>query len=208
MDTLNLFMTRLSDNDDDSMTDMMIDVETTGTNPAHGAVIQLAGIKFNYSTGKIGKPFNQSLQMAPGRFWDEDTRRWWGEQKPSILQGIITRAQPPQDVMKAFLQYASEGAPRGGYRFWSKPLSFDWGFVAGYCAQYGYPMPFQFWRARDLRSFIAGLRGLDAENVNMDHVVLSGDAHNALYDCAYQIKQLFAAKNNDWGEIDIEHQAA
>lgn len=203
MDLLKFVTARLSEQ---PMTDMMVDVETTGTNPAHGAMIQLAAIKFNYDTGEIGGTFNRCLTMPPGRFWDDSTRQWWGQQKPEILQGILARAEDPRAVMEEFMRFATDGAPRGGFRFWSKPLSFDWGFVASYCAMYGFPMPFAFWQARDMRSFIAGLRGCP-HNVDMDHVTLVGDAHNALYDCALQLKQLFAAKAGDWLEVNVTEAA-
>lgn len=203
MGFLSMFVARLSDA---PMTDVMVDIETTGTNPAYGGMIQLAAIKFNYDTGEIGAAFNRCLSLPPGRFWEDDTRQWWGKQKPSILQSILARAEDPKTVMEDFLRYAAEGQP---LRFWSKPLSFDWPFIASYCAQFGFPMPFRFWEARDMRSFIAGLRGCP-NNVDMDHVTLAGDAHNALYDCALQLKQVFAAKEGRWDEINItpEEEAA
>jgi hypothetical protein len=187
-------MARLSDT---QMTDMMVDVETTGTNPAFAAVIQIGAIKFNYETGEIGGTFNRCLEMAPGRFWDDGTRAFWNKQPAHVLTDIIKRAEPPEQVLRDFALFATDGAPHRGYRFWSKPLSFDWGMIDSHMRQYNFQMPFAFWQARDLRSFIAGLLGCP-HNVDMDHITLPGDAHNALYDCALQLKQLFAAKEGDF----------
>lgn len=57
------------------MTDVMLDIETTGTDPGCAGIMQIAAIQFNYDTGEIGPIFNRCLSMAPQRFWDEDRRR-------------------------------------------------------------------------------------------------------------------------------------
>lgn len=195
-----MLMARLSD---DPMTDVMVDVETTGTNPSYAAVIQIGAIKFNYDTGHIGATFNRSLEMAPGRFWSDGTRQFWNNQPPHVLANILKAAEPPEQVLRDFSLFATDGAPQGGFRFWSKPLSFDWPMIASHMEQYNMQMPFAFWQARDVRSFIAGLLGCP-QNVNMDHITLAGDAHNALFDCALQLKQLFAAKDGDFNIKAVE----
>lgn len=195
MDFLKMMFAKFSDNG--QMTDMMVDVETTGTNPAFAAVIQIGAIKFNYETGAIGATFNRCLEMAPGRFWSDSTRQFWHKQPPHVLENILKRAEPVDTVLRDFSLFATDGAPSGGFRFWSKPLSFDWPMIASHMEQYGYQMPFAFWQARDVRSFIAGLMARP-DNVDMDHITLAGDAHNALYDSALQLKQLFAAKEGDF----------
>lgn len=194
MGFLSMLMARLSDS---PMTDMMVDVETTGTNPAYAAVIQIGAIKFNYDTGEIGGTFNRCLEMAPGRFWSEGTKAFWAKQPAHVLGDIVKRAEPAEQVLRDFSLFAADGAPYGGYRFWAKPLSFDWPMIASHMEQYGMQMPFAFWQARDVRSFISGLLGCP-QNVDMNHITLAGDAHNALYDCALQLKQLFAAKNGEF----------
>lgn len=194
---------------DAPMTDLMVDVETTGTDPAYAGMIQLAAVQFNYVTGDIGPTFNRCLALAPNRFWDESTREWWGRQNQDVFKDIIARMEDPRAVMEDFFRYACIGAqPRnlshpGGFRFWAKPLTFDWGFVASYMRQFGLQMPFHYRVARDMGTHIAALKG-GVEHVSMDHITLPGDAHNALYDCALQIKQLMAAKNNEWGEVLVE----
>jgi len=177
------------------MTDLMVDCETSGTNPQFAGVIQIGALPFNYDTQEVGEPFNRCLMMAPNRYWSDDTRAWWGRQKRTVLEDILMRAEDPEAVFRDFRSYVC--AFDGAVRFWAKPLSFDWPMIASHMEQFGLTMPFRYHEARDLRSHIAGLRGQGA-NVDMDHVTLEGDAHNALYDSVLQVKHLFAAINGEW----------
>jgi DNA polymerase III alpha subunit (gram-positive type) len=181
---------------DAPMTDVMVDIETTGTDPYHSAMIQLAAIQFNYETGDIGPTFNRCLSMPANRYWDESTRQWWGQQKPGILQGILSKAEEPQPVVEAFHRYIIEA---GRLRFWSRG-SFDWWFIQSYMSQYNLPMPFAFNKAMDLRAFQAGLFGKPDEP-DMSWLTHPGDAHNALYDCVVQLKRLFSARDGVFYEV-------
>jgi hypothetical protein len=193
MKLFDLFAAKLSDA---PMTDLMVDIETTGTDPYHTGMIQLAAIPFNYETGDIGQPFNRCLELPANRFWDESTRRWWGEQKREVLQGILDKAEDPAVVIKDFWEYVCR---LGEVRFWSRG-SFDWWFVQSYMNQYGLPMPFHFAGARDLRSFQAGRFG-EADEPNMSWLTHPGDAHNALYDCVLQLKRLFSVRDGIFYEV-------
>lgn len=186
---------RLSD--DSPMTDVMIDIETTGTDPYHNAMIQLAAIQFNYETQEIGSVFNHCLRIPAGRYWDEDTREWWGKQKAHILQDIYSKMQDPRDVTLAFNDFiCSAGQP---LRFWSRG-SFDWWFVQSYFDWCDRPMPFAHNAAMDLRAFQSGLFGKPKEP-DMSWLTHPGDAHNALYDCVLQLKRLFSCANGVFYEI-------
>jgi hypothetical protein len=192
---LDNLVARLSDAPE-VMTDIMVDIETTGTDPYHTGMIQLAAVPFNYETGAVGKPFNRCLQLPAGRYWDESTRQWWGRQKPEILRDILAKGEEPQVVVKDFFDFVCQ---LGQLRFWSRG-SFDWWFVQSYMEQFGLPMPFHFAAARDLRSFMAALFGKPDEP-DMSWLTMPGDAHNALYDCVIQLKRLFSARDGIFYEI-------
>lgn len=191
-----LFPARLSET---VMTDLMVDIETTGADPQNTAMIQLAAIPFNYETEEIGTPFNRCLEMPLNRYWDEGTKRWWhdSEEKRAVLQDIQMRAEDPIVVINAFFDYvrAFDVKPR----FWSRG-AFDWGFIEHYLRQFNLPMPFHFSDARDLRSHMSGLFGKPYEP-NMHWLTMEGSAHNALFDCVIQLKRLFSAKNGIFYEI-------
>lgn len=182
-------------------TDVMVDVETTGTDPARTNMMQLAALKFNYDTGDIGPVFNRCLAPAPFRGWDEGARDFWN--KPDlrpIYHSIIGRMEDPRQVMEDFHYWAQENSSRD-IRFWAKPITFDWNFVADYCRQFDLPMPFQYRMARDLNTYISARAGGVEPTAMLDWITAPGNEHDALHDCVVQTKRLFAAKNNEWGEV-------
>jgi len=175
------------------MTDIMLDVETMGLNPQTAGLIQLSAIKFNMDTRGIGPVFDRCPAPQPFRGWDDSTREFWlGKNRPVYLE-IMSRQEPAVPVYQAFDRFCSEGAPDGGYRIWSKPSKFDWPFVESNMIQAGLAMPTPHWQSRDMNSFISGLMGKADKPDIEQYVPFTGDKHNGLHDCAYQIEVLFYA---------------
>lgn len=172
--------------------DVMVDIETTGTRPDHAAIIQIAAVKFNLKEKKIDTTsfFNRCLLIPPGRYWDEGTRQWWGEQKRSILADIYARMEDPRVVMQALADWAGY-SPIEPLRFWAKPTCFDYSFIASYFTQFDIMNPFHFRYSTDMNSFIRGLANDSAVTTFKTDFV--GDAHDAIYDSLNQINALFLA---------------
>lgn len=178
-------------------TDVMIDIETNGTNPATASILQLAAVKFNLETQQVSDQFfDRCLQPIPGRGWDVSTRQWWLKQKPGILQSIEQRAEDPRAVMFEFQAWLLKDWPPTpeGVRFWSKPITFDYCFVTEYFRIFGLDQPCHYRFARDLNSFMAGLTGEGKHPEIPVEPAFDGDAHNALFDVLHQIRLLFAMK--------------
>jgi DNA polymerase III, alpha subunit (gram-positive type) len=172
--------------------DIMVDIETTGLDINHSAMIQLAAVRFNLAERTVDTTsmFNKALLIPPGRFWDEGTREWWGRQKREVLSDIYSRMQDPKTVMEEFADWVGY-CPAEPIRFWAKPISFDFPFVASYFNQFNIPNPFHYRWATDVNSFIRGI-AQDA-SVETYRIEFQGDAHNALVDCVNQIKCVFEA---------------
>lgn len=185
------------------MTDIMVDIETTGTNPAYNAIMQIGAIQFNYDTGEIGPVFNRCLAMAPNRFWSDSTRTWWSKQRKDTFNSIIDRMEDPGTVMRDFAAYANLGGE--GLRFWAKPTIFDYTFIESYCEQYGMAMPFSYRTTRDLNTYLAAMAG-GANHQDMEHIQPPANAHDALADCVFQLKLLFAAKERNFGIQDAIYE--
>jgi len=172
----------------------MIDLETTSTDPTHGAIIQLAAVQFDWEAGTIGSVFDRCMYLPDNRFWAEDTRTFWGEQKPEILDSIFDRAEDPAHVIPAFVEWTRTLTVTGSLRMWAKPISFDFPFLASYLRQYGYTNPFHFRDAIDMQSFIRGMRRAPGAAAFDNEVPFEGDAHNALDDTFHQIRIALTAK--------------
>lgn len=176
--------------------DVMVDVESTGTDFGKNAIIQIAAVKFDYETGQVSDDmFDRCLHIHPGREWDQDCRIWWYKQN-DVLEGIQARAEDPYTVVRSFYDWLLKDWPQTteGLRFWSKPSHFDHCFISNYMKMFGLEMPCSFRYARDLNTFMAGLKG-DPGHPSYADVDFQGDAHNALYDVIHQIKLLLNAKS-------------
>lgn len=185
-------------------TDVMVDIETTGTQPNRSAMIQLAAVKFNLETQEVsGEFFNRSLEIPAWRSWDEDTRTWWNKQ-PDVLKSIMAKSEDPAVVMRDFADWGIQvGGPP--VRFWAKPTTFDFMFVSSYLKDFKQPNPYDFRQATDLNSYLRGLyHGHGYSDIDREgEPALQGVAHDAIYDTLHQIKVLFHHRDKLNAKSDI-----
>lgn len=171
-------------------TDVMVDLETTGTLPDRHAIIQVCAVRFNPTTREVsGDVFDRCMYIPPHRSWMEGTRNFWAQRK-DVFRSLEERMEDPATVWPEFCDWAY---PAGKARFWSKPSHFDFNFVSSYCHDYEMANPFHFREANDMRSFLRALYFPgDIPREIEDSVEFIGPVHNALYDTFHQIKVLFA----------------
>ena len=182
-------------------TDCMVDIETTGTSPDRGAILQISAVKFNLAERKVcHKFFDKCLSIPPHRGWDEDTRAWWNRQKPATLKEIMARQEPYRDVVQQFAQWAYQTP---SLRFWSKPTTFDYMFVASYMKDENLFNPFHYRKATDLRSYLDGMYAPEGLKDGFEsEVEFTGEAHNALADTLHQLKVLFHYVDKHEGKLN------
>ena len=175
-------------------TDIMVDLETTGTDQVTAGIIQIAAVFFNLKTGEVGPSFNRCL-MLPAESptwkfrWDDSTLRWWksNPDRNNILGDIVRTAEEPKRVMNDFVRWIRVNGTGKSLHFWSKPSHFDFSLLDKYFRYYRYENPFVYWKARDMRSYILGLVFPD----DLPALKLeSADAHNALADVTFQVNEL------------------
>ena len=185
--------------DTSRFTDCMVDVETTGLDPANAAIIQIGAVPFNYHTGEVdsNNMFCASLIMPKHRFWTSGTQEFWLVDNREVYMKIMETARPYDQVLREFHQWV---ANLGGVNFWSKGF-FDWAMIEDHYNKLNMDIPFNFRQAKDMRSFIAGLNGTNI--YNDPEVEKVGDHHNALHDCLTQLKQLFKAKEETCQSIIV-----
>ena len=176
------------------LNNIMVDIETTGLDPVHSNIIQIAAVRFDLETKSVDYDmFDACLSAAPGPWWDEGTRDWWmGDEKWPIFQTIAHKMRPPEMVLKEFQEWVLKLPTAAPVRFWAKPTTFDFPFVSSYFKQFEIDFPFHYRYAVDLNSYILG-RGHSDNKTFWDAVAPVGDAHNALHDVLYQIRGVFQA---------------
>lgn len=175
-------------------TDIMVDLETTGTDLTDSGIIQIAAVFFNLKTGEVGPSFNRCLALpveaGKHRFeWNVDTLRWWtsDSNRKNILQEILNDSENPRVVINDFVRWIRVNGTGKSLHFWSKPSHFDYTLLDKYFRYYRFENPFVYWKARDMRSYILGL--VFPEELP-DLKLKSDDAHNALADVMFQVNEL------------------
>ena len=172
----------------------MVDIETTGIDPSHSHVIQIAAVRFNVEEKTIdtNEMFDQCLRMeAPNRYWDESTRQWWASQNQDVYQSIMDRSDDPRVVISNFIDFILRTQSHRPVRLWAKPTSFEWPFIQSYWRQYGHRSPLHYRNAIDLNSYITGRGHSIKEFWNTIEQV--GNAHDALSDVLTQISAAMRA---------------
>lgn len=167
---------------------VMVDIETTGTNGTHNAMIQLAAVRFDLDEREIDMNMFDECLMIPGnRFWAEDTREWWAGQDQAIIDKIWSRMRDPKTVLQEFYQWVNHDMQGENLVLWAKPSHFEYPFLESYFREYGIAQPFFYRNVNDLNSWCRarGLPNLSSE------IEVQGNAHDAIHDVLHQIQVLF-----------------
>lgn len=176
------------------MTDMMVDVETTGNdNPSIFGCFHVAAIKFDAKTGEIGPVFDRVPSFFPTAAGPATPGTGgWAATGRSTMPSSLAVSQRCRSGRPSGLS-PSKTHPRVASGS-GLPITFDWSVVVSHFQQLGMVMPFHYRLARDLNSYIAALLD-DPAHPDMESIVpFSGDKHNALHDCAFQIDMLTEAQ--------------
>jgi exodeoxyribonuclease VIII len=186
----------------------MIDLETLGVTP--GSVITSIGIvQFDINTGKTIREFYRNIDIQSsidlGFTISGETLKWWLSQPNKADMFVNTKSleRVLEDVESFFhtvngsefvtkannsisIGYNSE-TRRSEKRktiVWGNGSSFDLGILGFAYHKCGMEMPWHFYNERDVRTIVALMPEVKKNMVN------SGQAHNALDDCKFQIGYL------------------
>lgn len=135
---------------------VMVDIETTGTDPQRHVMIQIGACVFN-DKFEITSEFRRSLTAPPDRVDDQETLDWWASTNTPLYEKIRSAAEPYETVLEDLCNWMPR--PRGLLFGW--PANFDLNFVFQYARSYNRKLLHFFYPSRfvDCGSWAMGFRG-------------------------------------------------
>ncbi len=188
------------------MNDVMIDLETLGTQP--GCVIVSIGA-CRFGGGEIGESFYERIDMESGvghgLVIDPGTVKWWLGQEKGAQAEVSKGGESLPDVLGWFSFWLGArriDGPSKDVRVWGNGATFDLGILAAAYSSIKYPLPWVHWNERCYRTAIEGA----PENKRTGAVAgvkREGTHHNALDDAITQARRLMA-----WRKMQVRNTPA
>lgn len=140
-------------------TDMMLDLETLGTDPGC-PILSIGAVLFNSHTGEMGPTFHQHLdiqdQLDKGAVPSASTLLWWLGQGAEARAALIA-GQSGVWCMRTVLHslgnwYSTNAYGEAGPLCWALPASFDFTLLRAAVPREGPMLPWNRRRERCLRT--------------------------------------------------------
>lgn len=175
--------------------EVMVDIETLDVRP-NGVVLSAAVVGFNqdgiFPGSRTYARLSIDEQLALGRTVSGDTLSWWMRQEKAARFEAFheERARLEHGL------FAIGEALRNGDRIWAKGPQFDLVMLETLYRDYGWPVPWFYRVARDVRTVAEVLPATwepDPEIIEKHCAGLV--AHHPIYDCVWQIEAVRAARS-------------
>jgi len=175
------------------MKNIMIDIETLGTNP-DSCVLQIAATSWDGNEIDVGFLFDVSLseQVEAGRTIEAKTVCWWLDDKVQsrVRSSVLGRSElvSPQAAVYALNEYirvTRQNSDDGKVTVWANPPQFDLTIIKSIMKEWGITPSWNHWEERDLRTLRNVCRELkiNYENKNEEH-------HSAIADVRHQVEEV------------------
>lgn len=166
------------------MKDVMLDLETLST-AKDAAILQIAAVQFDRTTGETGIEFNVHVRRPTGHV-DTDTVLWWMQQAQAAPLGrAASTGESEAEALAQFGEFVRLVAPEA---LWSHGATFDIVVLGSAYRRAALAQPWSYRIERDTRTLYAlAPGGMPRVEQDPNHV------HDALYDCHVQIKQVVGA---------------
>ncbi|MDD5370829.1 MAG: 3'-5' exoribonuclease [Anaerolineaceae bacterium] len=174
------------------MKNIMLDLETMGTNP-NAAIIAIGAVEFDISTRTVGERFYRVVDLASsvesGGIIDASTVLWWMQQSDEARSAFSRNGEYLKPVLDQFSCWVADRAFRDDIQMWGNGAASDNVILASAYQRCKLPTPWAFWGDRCYRT----VRSL-YPNIKMQRV---GTYHNAVDDAESQARHLIELLNLD-----------
>lgn len=162
------------------MKDLMIDLETLGTDP-NCPVISIGAVFFDIENKKLGQFFYRVLsldeQISRGRQVTADTIKWWMQQDEAAKKIFKEQQLAVYPALEDFISWFSINNSKSFV--WGNGSTFDISIMENIFKNYGFKAPWGYNRVMDLRTF-------KRFKPPVKETVKVGISHNALDDAINQ----------------------
>lgn len=173
--------------------DVMIDIETAGTT-SNAAVLSVGAVQFDIATGEMKSTYEQNIELkntkAHGDI-DADTLIWWlkqSEEARAVFNGGMAINTFLDDFVSWFDSLTDENNEKvyaNSINVYGNGSDFDCVIVSNLYKRHGRRAPWEFYRTRDVRTYVdigRRLLGIDPKK----DFPFEGARHNALADAIHQ----------------------
>lgn len=171
------------------MNNVMIDLETMGTNPK-APITCIGAVFFNPKTGELGERFYCRVDfgndMLNGAVPDGDTIKWWLRQSSDARAELISDdAIPIFEAVGDLSDWLTDNAEDlKTLKVWANSPSFDCTILRSASERIGIDIPWNYWNERDVRTMKEVALSLWGCTPAIE---LAGAIHNALHDAINQV---------------------
>lgn len=183
------------------MKDIMLDLETLGTQPG-SAIVSIGAVYFDLNTGELGETFYRVVDIrseGPPFKVGMDTVCWWMQQENAARAVFDTKAAgvgPPSvrivQALTEFAEFANKDDTRKTL-IWGNGASFDNVVLTEAYRIVGIPCPWPYYNDRCYRTVRAHYKSMGID----PPLVREGTFHNALDDAITQVKHLIKIVHMD-----------
>lgn len=169
--------------------ELMIDIETTGTNPGC-KVLTLGAFGFAKDGSQVEFYRRFSiLRLCEEGFQDDvATMDWWRKKDKDAFDEAFGGKDDPKEGLAEFKQWCYANFAMGakdGFKVWCKGIDFDFPILKFFLAHFGHHFPWKFWDQYDYRTISKLFPVITASENN-------GMAHSAIEDAKAQMRGLRA----------------
>jgi hypothetical protein len=179
-------MTLLNKQSQSKLNNVMIDIETMGTDPYSG-IISIGAVFFDPYTGTLGKDFYAKVSLDScqkyGLTLDASTVQWWikqNEEAQKVFHGYKDSLPIALDKFNRFL--TEDGITRKTLMPWGNGASFDITLMECAYKACSVKTPWDYWNVRDVRTIVE----LTDDLCDFHKTGRSGVHHNAKDDAIFQ----------------------
>lgn len=165
------------------MNDLMIDIETLGTDPDKSPIISIGAVFFDLETGQIGEEFEVVLdlkeQLSKKRKVDANTLQWWLNQSDSAKKLFGRKGILVKDALKLFIQFIKKS---NNPQPWGNGSTFDISFLESMLKENKFEIPWKFFNIMDLRTYVRFIgKGKKIQKIGVNHDALDDARSQAQY---------------------------